>query len=319
MKENEKKPSYTDGVRGLAASVLRDSGDILSIDESKLEVLAQKLVAFSQTNSPMGPNAGDLLSAENELGLNLFLDVVNFCYKDPYSGEEYAYTNKDGKVVKRATGLKEAMLQSGFAWGNTYDVSHMENGDWGNIVQLEQNPHFYLGAERGKRIMFFARILRDIGFSKASDLVEFCDYDVGRALFFLGRSGYFTDEFEKRSQLAVGMMNSVLVRRFSKNFEGMETLTVMADYRLPQVMYNAGLIRLNPGLLETLNSQKIIETGSKEERALRAATVVMGKRLSGVMGIPEAEVDTHLWMLSQKMAKENELTIPHMIVATDKY
>jgi hypothetical protein len=132
-------------------------------------------------------------------------------------------------------------------------------------------------------------------------------------------SGFFKDEFLKRAQVGIKMMYTVLTSRMGRSLNGMDLLTCMADYRIPQVFYNLGAVSLAPQLHQHLESEKPVISGSREELALRASVIVIGRQLSGMMGINEAEVDTLLWEYSQVMVKDGRMKIPHMLVATDKY
>ncbi len=321
MKEKEPSRHFSDDVRDYSHKIVDTHKDILTIDDFILEsTFASELRKFQESSKSVGdPFATETLTPENELGLNLFLDVVNFCYSNPYSHEDYIYTTKDGNTIKRSTGLKTAMSESEVNWGNTREVSKISQNEWANVVQLDKNKDFYLGQDRGKRITELAAKLAQSGFKKITDFLAFSEYDTEIMLPILDKSGYFDDRFKKRSQLAISMMNGVLKRRFNKEFSGIANLTIMADYRLPQVMYNSGAIKLSEGLLTKLTRQEVLEDNSPGELALRAASVVIGEKLAKILGTNETEIDTLLWTLSQKMAKEGTLTIPHMLVATDKY
>lgn len=321
MKETEPIRHYSDNVRDYSHRIVETHQDVLLIDNFVLEsTFISQLQNFQNLAKQNGdPFATESLTPENELGLNLFLDVVNFCYSNPYSHEDYTYTHKSGATIKRSSGLKTAMSESGINWGNTTEVAKMSQNQWADVVQLKNNKDFYLGVDRGKRIAEFAGKMAQSGFKHVSDFIEFAEYDTEKLLPILDKSGYFNDKFQKRSQLAISMMNGVLKRRFDKEFKGLENLTIMADYRLPQVMYNFGAIKLSEWLLEKLAKQEVIESGSREELTLRAASVVVGEKVSKILNISESDVDKLLWTLSQKMAKDGKLTIPHMLVATDEY
>jgi hypothetical protein len=315
---------FTDKIRQFSRDIVKVSTDILTIDHDLLKSdFIGRLKAFSDTPK-QGPNpfADEFLSPDNELGLNLFLNVVNFCYRDPFTKTDYKYANKAGDIIPRAAGLKAAMAESDINWGNIREVSEMTPDKWASIIQLANNPNFYLGTERGRRISEFAGYISGWTFGHAesvSHLVSSLDFDTNLFLSFLSYSGFFTDRFEKRSQLAVNMMDGVLKRRFGKFFVGTQNLTVMADYRLPQLAYNLDVIQLSPALKEVLVHEEILESESREEVALRAATIVIGEEIAIQMKLTEGEVDTIMWSMATSMAKSNQLSIPHMIVATDKY
>jgi hypothetical protein len=319
MKERDLWEYSPNRVRELSHRIINKT-QVLSIDYSIVRgdlMTVADLQDSKKTGSD--PFANEELTAVNEVGLNLFLNVVNFCYMDPLSKAEYGYKNKKGQLVSRATGLKAAMAESGVNWGDMWEVSNLTERKWAEIAQLDNNKDFFLGAERGKRIRLFANKLFNEGHDNVLQFLDCADLKTDKLLKCFVESGFFTDEFEKRAQLAVSMLDGVVRRRFGTGFEGTGTLTVMADYRLPQLMYNFGAIKLSDELQKKLESGTVIESGSEEERSLRAAAVVVGESLSGYMDIPESKVDMLLWKLASDMGKKGELKIPHMLVATDKY
>ena len=320
MQEREKSETYAEGVRELSVSILQNSKDILSVDfdlvEGSLLTKLQELKSERKSNVFFEELR---LSPEDELGLNLFLSSINFCYQDPKTHSEYTFLNKEGEVDRRSLGLKSAMAESGVPWGDFSSVSEITAEKWKEMLQLSKKNPIYLGTERGRRVVRLAEQMLALGLNTPTDLVKYCEFDSEKLLMVLDKSGFFEDEFMKRSQLAVHVMDGVLKRRFDAKLEGTDRLTVMADYRLPQLMYNFGAIKLSTGLHEKLMRSESIETGSREEKTLRAAAIVIGRRVSELMGIPEAETDSLLWTLAVRMGFKNQLPIPHMIVATDKY
>jgi len=321
MKEKEPKVVFTDRVREMSHKIVERSTDILTVNNLLIETdLVKRLQEFQNTpKTGPDPFVEDYLAPENELGLNLFLDVVNFCYRDPVSRQDYVYVNKEGQKKPRSIGLKAAMPEADINWGSIAEVANIDPEKWREIIQLDKNQDFYLGAERGKRISLFAKKLFFSGSSDITDFLISAKYDTDLLLPALENSGFFTDEFQKRSQLAVNMMDGVLRRRFSLQIKGTENLTIMADYRLPQLMYNFGAINLNEKLKDKLMSEEIIESGSDDERALRAASVVIGEKLSNIMELPEGKIDSLLWKMAVDMGLKGLFEIPHMLVATDKY
>lgn len=318
MREREPKIISTESIRENAKLILAQSSDILTLDYTAIrEVLAPRLAAF-QKEPPYIPAPEKPMTLERELGVTLFMDVVNFCFMDPANGHEYAF-EKDGKVTKRSSGLFRAMKEADIDWNNLIEVAALSPEKWKSITQLSDTNTMYLGEERGLRIRGFAKLLLDQGFKDVDDFIESMGLPAEAMLSKLAESGYFSDEFLKRAQLTVRMLDDVYKARGLKGFEHTEILTAMADYRLPQVFYNFGAVKLSENLLNHLNSQNPIESDSREERALRATVIVVGEELSKIMGITEGDIDTLLWTLSQKMARANELPIPHMLVATDKY
>lgn len=318
---SERGSVYTDRIRKISHEIVNTSTDLLTIDYDTLRGSFLSKVKEYQNKLSNGPDpfAENSLTLENELGLNLFLDVVNFCYRNPFAKKDYIYVNREGKSITRANGLKAAMVESGVNWGNIKEVAGMTAADWSKIIQLDNNKDFYLGNQRGLRISSFAALLSRIGSKNISDVLDYCKYDTETMLTFLSDTGYFTDIFQKRSQLAVNMIDQVLQRRSGQRIKGTEMLTVMADYRLPQLGYNLGPIKLLPPFENILLDETVIMSESRKELALRSACVVMGEETSKLLGISEGRVDSLFWKMAIDMAKAGQFTIPHMLVATDQY
>ena len=321
MTERKESLKIVEGVREKAARIIDSSHDLIQIDETAIEtVLIPRIQKFLENQKAEGwAPAGGELPVEQELGVNLFLDVINFCYKDPYSGHEYAYTNPG--QFKRATGLLQALVDSGVDWNDFSKVSAISAKQWTEIVQLSPNNPMYLGEERGERLVKMADYLLSQGIPTMTDLLDSIDYDAINLVEFLQDTGLFIDEFQKRSQLAARMVSNVLTRRQMTPLSGVENLTVMADYRIPQVFYNLpGVVTIkSDDLLYNLVYDVPLDPGSREEQALRATSVTIGKTVAEKMGVMEADVDGYLWGLSQEMVKRGEMSIQHMMVATDAY
>jgi hypothetical protein len=317
----ESPKSSTDEIREYAKRIVENHQDILTIDDDALKGRFLEKLKEYQKGLDYSPGSFEKssMTLKNELGLNLFIDVINFCYKNPFTKEEYKYVTRDGKERIRTTGLTEAMVESGINWGNIQEVTQLTPSTWAKIIQLDNNKNFYLGAERGARIRNFASLLYRNNIKTASEFLDYCNYDTETMLAFLKNSGFFTDVFQKRAQLTVNMLDQVLQRRTNKRIAHTEILTVMADYRLPQFGYNEGVIKLSPRLKNILMTETPIQKGSLEEDAIRGSVVVMGYHLSSLLGLTEALTDSLLWKGSIDMSKNGLFKIPHMLVATDQY
>lgn len=308
-------------VRFFANDILLASRYALEIDFAQIQrLLVPTLIEFKKKqvgDENQNPYVRHELSPEQEVSLSLFFNAVNFCFRNPENKIDYSYFSPiSGKTYKRSTGLFVALAESGIDWNNLTKVSSLSMRRWKELIQLDDTKNLYLGDERLGRITGFSKYIEKSGFINAFDWVR---RDTKELLNNFAKSGFFKDEFQKRAQLTVKSVDGILRRRKGYGVHGVETLTCMADYRIPQVFYNLGIIKLSPILLEKLTSETIIQPNSTWELALRASVIVVGSQLAKLMGITEAEVDFLLWHLSQEMANDGKLTIPHMLVPTDKY
>lgn len=308
-----------DAIRRMASDIILNSTDLLVIHSDVVTgQLKTKLEEFREqhTANPLSvPN----ISAENELGLALFFNAVNFCYRDPTSGRDYLYTSRDGRQLRRTSAFVTALVESGLEWNQVQQVAQLTPDRWRDMLQLLAPNVLYLGMERCERITGLANYLSKKGFKTVMDFVSSSQYEVSNLILPLMESGFYKDEFLKRAQVAVKMLDTVLTSRFGHRLVGMDLLTCMADYRIPQVFYNLGAVDLAPGLRAHLESEKPVLSESREEVALRATVIVIGRQLAETMSINESEADTLLWEYSQVMDRSGQMKIPHMLVATDKY
>ena len=315
---NKKLSPFT-SVRTMSEDLIQNSTNLLTINPSVVSGELKELLETFRTNRIENLISVPSLPAEGELGLCFFFNSVNFCFREPASGKEYLYTSRDGRHLKRTVAFFTALAESGLDWNDLRQVAALSPEKWLELTQLDKDNLLYLGLERRERIVGLARFLTGLGVESVFDFVKLADFDSLKITQFMIESGYFKDEFLKRAQVGLKMMDAVTARRLGRGLTGISELTCMADYRIPQVFYNLGAVNLSPGLEDQLNRQEPILSCSREELALRATVIVIGLQLAELMTICEAEVDTLLWEFSQQMAKNGQMKIPHMLVATDKY
>jgi hypothetical protein len=315
----EKLLSPFDSIRQMAADIVLNSTDLLVINSAVVSAGLKKSLEDYRRQRSSNPLSVPSISPENELGLCLFFNSVNFCYRDPASGKDYAYINHDSRNLRRSSAFFTALVESDLDWNDISQVVSIDPRLWLQITQLNERNVFYLGIERRERIVGLAQYLQTQGFKTVQDFIVTKKYSVMEIIPSLIESGFFKDEFLKRAQVAIKMMDTVLSSRMGRNLAGMDLLTCMADYRIPQVFYNLGAVELSPSLRSHLESQQPILSESREEMALRATVIIIARQLSELMTNNEAEVDSLLWEYSQQMDKTGRMKIPHMLVATDKY
>jgi hypothetical protein len=316
---NGKLLSPFDSIRQMAADIILNSTDLLVINTAVVSgALKIYLEDFSHQRAA-SPLSVPSTSPENELGLCLFFNSVNFCYRDPATGKDYTHLARDGRNLRRTSAFFTALVESGLDWNVISQAASIEPRQWLQITQLDGRNVFYLGVERRERIVGLAQYLQMHGYKTVQDFIAARKYSVEEIIPSLIECGFFKDEFLKRAQVAMKMMDTVLSSRMGCSLTGMDLLTCMADYRIPQVFYNLGAVELSPSLRARLESQQPILSESREEMALRATVIVIARQLSELMTINEAEVDSLLWEYSQQMDKTGRMKIPHMLVATDKY
>lgn len=303
----------------MSAEIIRDSSDLVNLHMPVVEQdLKQRLEKYrdSRQGNPLSILS---LSPENEIGLILFYNTINFCYRDPESGQDYVFRDKEGQVLKSTAAMMAALLETGLEWNRLEEVAAITLQQWQHMFQLEPPNVLYLGMQRRERVVGLAQYLQQQGYDTVMQFIEANSYDVLILTAALKASGFFEDEFLKRLQVALKRIDGILAERMNQHLEGMHLLTCMADYSIPQLLYNIGVIEVNASLRRQLEDLIPIQPGSREEQALRAAVVVIAEPLAKQMGITEAQLNNLLWEYAVSEEAAGRLPIPHMLVATDKY
>lgn len=125
--------------------------------------------------------------------------------------------------------------------------------------------------------------------------------------------------FYKRAQISVADLWGTFAGKGPGEIHDLSWLTAFADYKLPQILWVKGALRLCPCLAERIRKKEKIAWGSAEEVELRAATVVAVEilvKLLANMGreILPFQVDWLLWNLAQ-----GSLPLPHHRTLTWAY
>jgi hypothetical protein len=121
--------------------------------------------------------------------------------------------------------------------------------------------------------------------------------------------GYAEDMFLKRAFL----LPIMLYRRLGWFKEEAHLLPVPADYQVPKVEEGLGCMIYDYILSEKIQNGDLIPAGSLEECEIRAATMLVGKRLSELSGHTMCDIDTYLWL------KRNEIDKPFHLTITTNY
>jgi hypothetical protein len=111
--------------------------------------------------------------------------------------------------------------------------------------------------------------------------------------------------FYKRAQLAAGMLYQAYAGQGWAAFADIDTLTVYADYKLPQVLRKLGILVYDDELASQVDSQMHIPAGSRMEVEIRAATVWAGELMRRALlprapGLTASHLDFWLWETGQQ-------------------
>ena len=117
--------------------------------------------------------------------------------------------------------------------------------------------------------------------------------------------GYASDIFLKRASLFFLMMN----RKFGWFEKDLHTLHIAADYQVPKMFCHFGCFTYNPELYSKINTSKLIPKSSLMECEIRAATIIIAKKLCEITGWNVSDVDAWFWLRRKNCDKPFHLTI----------
>jgi hypothetical protein len=110
--------------------------------------------------------------------------------------------------------------------------------------------------------------------------------------------------FWKRAQIFVSDIHSAFRGRSWGELHDVSVLTAFADYKLPQVLREFGVISYRPELAHRIDNLHHLPSGGEEEVEIRAMTVWAVEKIREAflsMGkkVRSSQVDNWLWQLGQ--------------------
>jgi Potential Queuosine, Q, salvage protein family len=235
----------------------------------------------------------------------LVVDALNFCFW-PQPGLEYE---------QLATGVKLSALRTPAA---------LSAASLAGITEPEVNafltgtgvPAFPNAPER-------ARLLREVGIAllerwdgQAANMVRAAKGSAPALVSLLtaacpgfqDHSIYRSAQvfFYKRAQIFVGDLHGAFQGRGLGAFSDIDQLTMFADYRVPVVLREMGILTYAPALAERVDGKVELSAGGMEEVEIRAASVVAVERL-------RRAVHSRALALAGSIQDATRLTPPHAL------
>lgn len=110
--------------------------------------------------------------------------------------------------------------------------------------------------------------------------------------------------FWKRAQLFVADLYGAFAGRGWGQYDDIHELTAFADYKLPQVLREMGILSYHPDLAVRIEAREELKEGSEEEIEIRANTIRAVEELKKAFigfgrGVTSVSLDQWLWQLGQ--------------------
>ncbi|KAJ4826670.1 hypothetical protein Tsubulata_001555 [Turnera subulata] len=210
------------------------------------------------------------------------LDALNFCF----------WPDKDLSYDHLASGLKEALEND----KSVFDADRLQKFTGPQLRSLLKWPRpLPLENER-------IRLLHEVGFElersfggKASNLVESCGKSASTLVAtiashfpgFRDHSLYKGHQvfLYKRAQIFAADLYGAFKGQGYGEFRDVSSITIFADYIVPAVLRQLGVLKYSSALASTIESNGEIAAGSEEEVELRACSVYAVERIKDLIRV----------------------------------
>ncbi len=297
----------------------------LSLDASAVERVAEK-IAVKPPELPKWDHPAFPAEAGPELDAVVWLgNAINFCYWGDLAAPQWT-VEIDGVIADDAFAVFAAVrraLQDGVDLrdGRTLDgyaralldvgendlplsdkrVDHLR--EIGALLTLEfggdlQHAVAAAGTSAPAHAVFLARTFRAFRDERRYH---------GRRLPFL-----------KRAQLAAGMLHAARLSRGAPGLTDADQLTVYADYMVPRVLRDLGVLQYGDPLAARIDAMERIPACTDEETEIRIATVAAGAMIvdhARALGADVTTLQLDYWMWRRGF----DVTAPHHRTLTSDY
>ena len=292
-----------------------DRARSVSIDELAVDRLGDRLVngATAAPEWRVWPHWWD--GSERTANYALVLDALNFSFwGEPKWRVHYGGKTLDGywalaACLHRALAAGVPILDAGFLSGfDEAEARRLFAGE-GEIPMLRERVDSLreVGSGLGRWGGSFARLVEQ---AKGS-AVTLVKTVVDQFASFDDVAQYDGEpvRFYKRAQILMADLHGAFAGDGLGRFEDLDCLTAFADYKVPQVLRELGVLVYEPHLAERVDRRVLIDAGEPAEVEIRAATIWacehLKRRLNarraklGERGLHAFEVDWRLWDLAQ--------------------
>jgi hypothetical protein len=302
------------GVREACASVVREADHVI-IDSEHLAAFAEVLSEQECTPPEWNRDLHFFDGTEKTLYYTVVLDALNFCFWSmpgiPRWSVAYRGSDYNGYWALAAA-LKRAFLEGVPLWEPEY-LRDLGREELASV--LRGTVEIPLFEERLAHVRELGAVLiRDFGGNCAA-LIEGARHDAGALVrTIVSHFSSFDDvawyrgkriPFYKRAQILVCDCAATFSDEGWGMFDNLDALTAFADYKIPQVLRNRGVLVYDSELAGIVDSRRLIAAGSPAEVEIRAATVRAVEMLRehlGTRGVSctAAEIDGLLWHYGQE-------------------
>jgi hypothetical protein len=305
------------GVLTTTAPVVR-AARLVAIDAARVAALAQAWAggAWPEQEGLDALHWSD--GTERTANWMLLADALNFCFWGEVGAPRWRVAwqgaTYDGYYALVAA-LSRAVAEGCPLWDAAY-LADLGAGELAHILRpVPGAPPIPLFAERLANAREVGHVLHAHYDGQFAHAIAAADYDAVRLAQLLARDfPSFNDvaawrgatvRFYKRAQICVADLHAIFRGAGWGAIRGLERLTAFADYKLPQLLRQHGVLRYAPEMAALVDSYTLIPAGAEAEVEIRAATIwaveLLRQALAarGVVRTASA-IDYRLWLESQQ-------------------
>lgn len=309
------EPNPLNDSLGVLATTRRvvDLAAAVRIDAPAIEALAERIARHDLTPAVWDSTLHWSGAPDATANYILVLDALNFCFwGEPrwivtYQGRHYNGYAALAAALTRALEHDLPLTDAGYL-ANIDDaqLATILAGD-GDIPLLPERVENLREIGRVLQASYdgqFGNLIRESGGS-AIELVQ-CIVDEFPS--FRDVATYVGAEvhFYKRAQILASDLHGAFDGRGLGSFRDLERLTAFADYKVPQVLRELGVLRYSEELSALVDAQVELVPGSPFEIEIRAATIWAVEELRRTLQrrdieLPAYQLDWTLWQFGQDL------------------
>lgn len=292
-----------------------ETSRFVGMDRKALDAVVRRMVE-EKTRIPAWDSRHHFFDGEKKtVAYFLVLDTVNFCFWAPKGGATWEIEYQGKRIsgyYALAAALKKAFEEESPII-RAEDLARLSTEDLREI--LGGTGELQLLDQRAANLNELGRVLIEEYDGEACHLVEAAGQSApGLARMISDRLGSYRDTavyegetvfFLKRAQILAADLHGAFRGRGWGAFTDIRRLTAFADYKLPQVLRQLGILRYAPALAEKVDQRVLLEPGGPEEVEIRAHTVqavelMRGKLQERGRDLKAFEIDWLLWNMGQE-------------------
>jgi len=297
------------------AKYIAAKSQAVTLDNEALIRFCGKLVQQGINVPPWDARYHFCGSKEETVAYMLVLDSLNFCFWPSLGSLRWEIHDELGRLsgyYALAAALKRA-VESGMPITEAECLAEL------SLDQLKQilggQGVLQLLEDRLKILHELGHVLREDFGGKAHHLVETAQGSAVTLTRLLAEKlSSFRDTathqnhkvfFYKRAQIFAADLHGAFGAKDWGDFADIDQLTAFADYKLPQVLRQLGILRYTRSLAQKVDQKILLESGGPEEVEIRANTIwaveLIRQELDRIGKVLRAfEIDHILWHLGQE-------------------